>query len=85
MIATWKLDLNDILHAFNVRSITFARPLLIVRPQTELATNMNLADNYTVMHDLYRMMGIEERADSEGWSVSVACTPFTTEQMFTVS
>ena len=29
-IAAWRLDLNRILHIFNVRSITFARPRLTV-------------------------------------------------------
>ena len=84
-IITWKLDLNKILHIFNVRSITFKRLLLIFCPQIELTTNMNVADNHTVMYDLYRMMGIEERADSESWFVSLTCTLLTTEETLTVT
>jgi len=42
-IATWRLDLNRILHVFNVRSATTARPLLTVHFQTELAINTNVA------------------------------------------
>jgi len=36
-IAAWKLDLNRILHVFNVRSIIFVWRLLTRDPQTELA------------------------------------------------
>ena len=41
-IATWRLDLNRILHVFNVRPLAFVRPLLTVRIQTELAINTNV-------------------------------------------
>ena len=85
MIVTWKLDLNDNLHVFNVRSITFARLLLIFCPQTELTTSMNVTDNHIFMYDLYRMMGIEEQADSESWFVSLTCTPLITEETLTVA
>ena len=40
-IATWRSDLNRILHVFNVRPVTPARPLLTVHFQTELAINTN--------------------------------------------
>jgi len=42
-IAAWRLDLNRILHVFNVRSVASARSLLTVHPQTELAINTNVA------------------------------------------
>ena len=41
-IAAWRLDLNRILHIFNVRSITSAWPSLTVHFQTELAIDTNL-------------------------------------------
>ena len=41
-IATWRSDLNRILHVFNVRSIPPARPLLTVYFQTELAINTSV-------------------------------------------
>jgi methyl-accepting chemotaxis protein len=42
-IAAWRLDLNRILHVFNVRSISLLPPLLIVCFQTELAINTHVA------------------------------------------
>ena len=41
-IATWKLDLNRILHVFNVRSVVYLRPPLTVRLQTELALSTHV-------------------------------------------
>ena len=41
-IAAWKSDLDRILHVFDVRSIGFARLLLIVSFQTELAVNIHV-------------------------------------------
>ena len=42
-IATWRLDLNRILHVFNVRFVTATRPPLTVPFQTELAMNTSVA------------------------------------------
>ena len=42
-IATWRLDLDGILHVFNVCTITSVRRLLTVRFQTELWTNIHPA------------------------------------------
>ena len=42
-MVTWRMDLNRILHVFNVRSVTSARPSLTVPLQTELAINTHLA------------------------------------------
>ena len=48
-IAAWKLDLNRILHAFNVRSLPFTRLLLTVPLQTELVIN-----THVVVSDIHR-------------------------------
>ena len=40
-IATWRLDLDRILHVFNVCSVTPARPLLTFRFQTELGVDVH--------------------------------------------
>jgi len=50
-IATWRSDLNRVLHVFNVCPITPARPPLTVRLQTELAINTNVVV-YDVHHDV---------------------------------
>jgi methyl-accepting chemotaxis protein len=42
-IAAWRLDLNRILHVFNVRFITLSPPVLIICFQTELAINTHVA------------------------------------------
>jgi len=42
-IATWRSDLNRILHIFNVRSVPPARSPLTIHFQTELAINTNVA------------------------------------------
>jgi len=50
-ISTWKLDLNRILHVFNVRSVISVRPLLTVDLQTELAIN-----THVIVSDIHRTM-----------------------------
>ena len=50
-IATWRSDLNRILHIFNVCSITPVRPPLTPRSQTELAINTNVTVS-VVHHDV---------------------------------
>ena len=42
-IANWRLDLNRILHVFNVSSVTSVWPLLTICFQTELSINTNIA------------------------------------------
>ena len=49
-IATWKLDLDRILHLFDVRSVTSLRSLLTFRFQTELEINTDVTDP-DVRHD----------------------------------
>ena len=62
-IAAWRLDLNRILHIFNVRSITSVWPWLTAHFQTELAINTNVvvsdvhrgvANTYTVVSDVHQ-------------------------------
>jgi len=48
-IAAWWLELNRILHVFNVRLVVFAWLLLIVPFQAELAINA-----HTMLVDMYR-------------------------------
>lgn len=52
-IAAWKSDINRILHVFNVRSVTFVWPPLIVHFQTELSMN-----THTVVSDIRRDVAV---------------------------
>ena len=61
-IATWRLELNRILHVFNVRSIASVWPLLTVCFQTELAMNThivvsgihhNVVNTHTIISDVH--------------------------------
>lgn len=45
IIATWRLDLDRILHIFNVRSVTSVWPLLTSRLQTKLGINIHVVDS----------------------------------------
>ena len=59
MIAAWKLDLNRILHIFNVRSTfhSLVTPL-IIHPQTELAlhTHVAVSDVRGLVSDIHRVV-----------------------------
>ena len=93
-IATWRLDLNRILHIFNVRSITSAWPSLTVHFQTELAINTNVVvsdvhtiakDTHTIVSDIRRtMVQSQEGTGSKDLSVGVTYTLFTTESTLTI-
>ena len=50
-IAAWRLDLNRILHVFNVRPIAFSPLLLTVHFQTELAINTHVTVS-DIRHDV---------------------------------
>lgn len=88
-IADWRLDLNRILHVFNVRSITYAPPLLTVRFQTELAINTHaavsdirhdVANTQHIVSDIHRtIVKNQEGTDESGRSVSNRCVLFTAE------
>ena len=43
VVATWRLDLNRILHVFNVCSVTSVQPFLTLCFQTELGDDKNQA------------------------------------------
>ena len=79
-IASWRLDLNRILHVFNVRDITPARPSLTVHVQTELAINTNVVvsdvhrdvlNTQIIVSDIHRtIVGSQEGTDGTNRSVS---------------
>ena len=76
-IPTWKLDLNRILHIFNVCPIIVTWPLLALttHSQTELAMNTNLivsdvhhgvANTHTMVSDMHRnMLKSQEGTDDQ--------------------
>ena len=71
-IATWKLDLNRILHVFNVRSVISVWPLLIVHLQTELAVGTRV-----IVSETHRsVVKGQERTGNQHISVCDTCTPF---------
>ena len=69
MVATWRSDLNRILHVFNVRSVVIARLSLIVPSQTELAINTNVTVS-SMRHDMAK---IREEMGGQVRSVSASC------------
>ena len=82
-IAAWRLDLNRVLHVFNVRSITPLPTLLTTHPQTELAINTHtavsdirhdVANTQNIVSDIHRT--IVERQEGINVSVSDHCTLF---------
>ena len=71
-IASWKLDLNRILHVFSVRFVISAWSLPTIHPQTELAINA-----HTKLADIHRdILKGQEGADDQHRSVSDICTLF---------
>ena len=86
-IAAWKLDLNRILHVFNVRSVVFTWTLLILPLQTELAmnthtlaadTNTLAMNTNTLVLDIHRnVVASLGGADSQHHPVSVMFNPST--------
>ena len=74
-IATWKSDLNRILHVFNVRSVLFTRPSLIISFQTELAVNTHVlatSTHVTVSGIRDDVLKIREEIGGQGRSVSAS-------------
>ena len=79
-ITAWKLDLNRILHIFNVSPVVAVWPLLIIHSQTELAINTNLVvsdvhhgvvNTHTMVADMHRnMLKSQEETDDQRQSVS---------------
>ena len=73
-VAGWMLDLNRILQVFNVRSIVFARLLLTLDSQTELAIN-----THAMVSDIYRIVVKGQEANyGKNLLVSDTRTPSTT-------
>jgi len=80
-IAAWGLDLNRILHVFNVSSFSFVRQLLTVCFQTELAINIHV-----VVSDIHRaVVASQEGTHGTTQLVSVACALFIPESTLTIS
>ena len=79
-IAAWKLDLNRILHVFNVRSIIFTRLSLTFPSQTELAMNTHVTVS-DVHHDVsgirHNMSKIQEEISGQARSVGATFYPTT--------
>ena len=83
-IVAWKLDLNRILHIFNVRSssVVFTRASLILPLQTELAMNTHTLaiDTNALVLDIHRnVVASRGGTDSQQHPVSATFNPSTTQ------
>lgn len=83
-IAAWRLDLNRILHIFNVRFITSLPTFLTIRLQTELAINTHVAvvNTQNIVSDIHRTI-VERQEGGEGGNATVSyhCTLTETKQI----
>jgi len=91
-IAAWKLDLNRILHVFNVRPIISVRQLLTRHSQTELVinTHITVSETHAIVSEIHRtVVKGQESNDSRNLLVSDTRTstelPLTTAQTQTRS
>ena len=78
-ITAWKLDLNRILHVFNVCSAIAAWLSLTDHSQTELAVNTHVlvSDARTMVSDIHRnMLTSQEGTDKQHRPVSNIYAPF---------
>jgi len=78
-ITAWKLDLNRILHVFNVRSAMAAWPSLTVHSQTELAINTHhgVVNTQVMVSEIHRsVVKGQGGTDNQHQSVGDVCTPF---------
>ena len=83
-IAAWRLELNRILHVFNVRSFSSSLPSLTVRFQTELAINTHVvvSNTYNLVSDIQHTIAKQqEEADGLSRPVSNRCALFIVEQL----
>ena len=66
-IAAWELDLNQIFHVFNVRSIISPFTSLTIHLQMEIAVNTRLVvvDTQTMVSNIHRAL-VEHREESDG-------------------
>jgi LysM repeat protein len=94
-VASWRLDLNRILHIFNVRPIFSAWLSPTVHLQTELAidTNANVSDvrrdvtnahtivtnTHTLISDIHRNV-VRSQGGTDGQKQSVSLTPIHPQQ-----
>ena len=77
-IVAWKLDLNRILHVFNVCSVIATWLLLADQSQTELAINTHVlvSDSHTMVFDIHRnILKGQEGTDEQHQSVRDTYTP----------
>lgn len=65
----WELDLNRIIHVFNVRPVAFTWAPLIILSQTELVMNTHVIVS-EVRHDALKTWG---EIDGQVHSVSTSC------------
>ena len=74
-IAAWRLDLNRIVHVFNVCTTTSIRPWLTLYPQTELAmnTHVTVSNTHTMVSDIHRTI-VQGQEGSESKKPSVSET-----------
>ena len=74
-ITAWKLDLNRILHVFNVCSVIFTRASLILPLQTELAMNAHTLaiDTNALVSDIHRNV-VTGRVVTDGQHHPVSAT-----------
>jgi hypothetical protein len=88
-IASWKLELNRILHVFNVRSIIFTWSSLTANFQTELAvtTHVTVSDTHAIVFDIRDDVSkIREGIGSQAQPVSASCIQsVANRRMLTVS
>ena len=72
-IAGWKLDLNRILHVFNVRSVISVWLLLTVDHQVELVINIHVdvSNTRTMVSDIHRTV-VKGQEGSGGKNVLVS-------------
>ena len=77
-IAAWRLDLNRVLHVFNVRSVTYSLKFPDHPLQTELVINIHgaVVDTRNIVSDIHRMVGRQEG----NLSVSNRCATSITEK-----
>jgi len=79
VMATWRSDLNRVLHVFNVCSAASVQQLLTtITPQTELAigTHMVISDTHAMVLDLHcNVLIVQGGTDGQHYSLSVAPNP----------
>jgi hypothetical protein len=87
-IAAWRLDLNRILHVFNVRSTSSSFTPLTIQFQTELAINTHgaVVNTQNIVNDIHRTI-VERREGPDGGDAPVSDNPdlFIAEYILTIA